>query len=607
MKKIWRQSKADGANDHGVSFESAKFPQAFSIDDIVELIESSEVNDLLDHSFGRELGIATDGVPEIDRINAIFLVCVATSFQESSFDHKTRPWKLKDQLGGLVQFSTEKLVIDDKVRPIVLKYLPLSHNPLFRFRLELISFSNVPGPGLRSAVESCVASSIESARHLFRHASHNSQSAALNSLEVAAFLTSKYSGMIPSLLEITATIRFALFQQSTPPSVKIKIGEIILHFLKHARWRDAILTDSAIREIILELRADWVLSCVKLDFGRVEKIRDILIELYRAMNLGDLADEIWTHSRDILEICASKSPGAIASGIFERLLLDGHSRLSSTQRKELIKRRRESVRVIASSMSAIGFSSPRSCASTNLIQASQKFTTLSDKIDHLLSIQFMPSDEDIRKDLVEYAEKFTLMGRLSVGRVVGDRDDGGTINDPRFREREAKLRHLSFFMAEVGVAIVFEVYKDLQAINEYFKGSFGWDNAFIMQFDRFARGVFENDPMQVVTFGIAYLEGFLGRALDLIDVSVDKLRDAGAVIHRSTLEGLLDELEAIGFNGEEVELYRLILTDGGAGWNLRNLVYHGLAEDRFLDDVKAASCAYLLLKFAAIFRPKSQA
>lgn len=122
MKKIWRQSRTDNANDNGVRFETPQFPQATSIEDVVSIIESSEVDDLLCHSFGRELGIATDGVSENDRRKAIFLVCLASSFQQSSFEKAQHIWTAKGQMGGIVQSNCAELKINDEVRDSVTRY-----------------------------------------------------------------------------------------------------------------------------------------------------------------------------------------------------------------------------------------------------------------------------------------------------------------------------------------------------------------------------------------------------------------------------------------------------------------------------------------------------
>ncbi len=604
MDKIWQVSKSDSRNQSGVRFESPKFRQANSLDEIVSAIETSEVIDLIDFSFGNELRLATEGIPEVDRRSGLFLAAIATGVQFGSFNERQTPWVLKALPGEIFQNTRYDIRIDDNVRPTVLKYIPVVKNPLFRFRLQLISFPEVATHNKRKVVLEIYASATDAARHLFRYADYLPNDCAVNTLQVAAYFASKYPGMFTDLEDLFCTIQYALNQGSPNSVIKWKLAQLLLHFMKHSKWGECLKQHQIIGQLIAELNSAWVLAGLNLNYDKLEPIRDLLMAVYSALGMETRATEMWEQTKDILEICAEKNPGAVASGIFARLLFKGKSRLKSEDRKDLIKLKRAAIKVIVGAMKPAPVLGWSAGDYRNIVDGILKHGRTEKALIELLVMLYIPDDETVENHLSNQALISPLLGRLGIGRIVGDREDGGTETDPQFRQKEFRLLYMAVFMNEVVHPIFTELGRNSDFFLEILKGSLGWLDAHAIQCQRAVDGYVANDPMQFLFYGISYFEGFLGRSLDAAGVYIDAEKEGGAVQHRSLLAALLDNLEVVDLPVREIEMFKLVLIEGNAGWNFRNLSYHGIAEDVSFDNLKATAVLYILLKVAAVFRVK---
>lgn len=605
VTKVWMKSKLDKANDHAVNFEPAPFPIVTSLDGLVALIETAEVADLLDFSYGKALGIATDNIPAQDRRAALFLVEVATAVLRSSFDDKQRPWKANSQIGPLVSPYGGTLALAPEYRPILERYKTCGH-PTLRFRLDLISFDEGDQANRPAAVARLFKSAIEAARHLFRYAEGTPQLLGLATLEVAANLASRYTGLVPTIDDILCTVRFVLYQHNSRSMTKCGLASLLHHFLCQKRRKEAVAADKSLQAVVAGLREEWVLAALNRNVWTVEAVRDRLIDLYIAIDRKDFASDIWDKSKDILEGFAEQHPGGISDGIIERLLSDGKSRLTTAERKDLIKLKRLSAQAMVASMKPVfGYAGSARAAREYAARVLAQ-TSIEARLGELFRFDYVPDDAAVEEVLAEEAGAFPLKSRIGVKKIVGDRDDGGTDSDPDFRTKETRMQYATYFLGETAYPVLSSIAANDIELRNFIEGSDGWDDAFATQFDRSLAGFKSGDSIQCIMYGISYLEGFLRRALDNNGVSVDKEKEAGAVIHGSMFESLFAELESFGFESREIDVFKLYLTEGTAGWNIRNLAYHGMAEDRSLDVVKATAVMFMLLKFAAAFRAGKQ-
>lgn len=600
--KAWTNSRLDKPNDNGVDFQVGPPPKISTLDDLFQLIEASEVCDLHDYSYGRMLGFATDGLSEKNRPSGLFLVNLVTSILKPSFSKEKTKRTIEINIGELVTVSGTPIIFDEEYRSLIAQYREIATNPTLRFRFNLVMFDQDILQDRVPAVQNLYQYSIEAARHLFRYAGYSSQIVGIRTLEVAAFLASKYPRIIESLDDILCSVRYVLHQDNSGVSIKSELASLLSHFLKHPKWKQDVKNDdTTIGAVIANLRYEWVIAALNNDVWRLEGLRDHLREVFIAIERKDQAEDVWERTKDLLQGYAEGTPGMISDGVIERLLNDGKSRLTTSERKELIKLKRESVQKIVDSIKPkYGYDSSPYAAQEFLNLVLQE-SGIENRLQKLFQFNYIPSDTEINQILSEQAGEFPLLSLLGVKKVVGDRDDGGTSSDPQFKKKETRLQYASFFMAEVCYPVFQELTKIPDKIEEFARQSYGWDESYKEQFNRHIRR-FSEDPMQSLMYGISYLEGFLRRSLDNAGVSVDKEKNSGEVIHGSMYEALLAELRHFGFDDKEIEVFRLFLIEGTAGWNIRNHAYHGIAGDSAFTMEKAAAILFIHLKIAITFR-----
>jgi len=229
---------------------------------------------------------------------------------------------------------------------------------------------------------------------------------------------------------------------------------------------------------------------------------------------------------------------------------------------------------------------------------------IEDQIETLLTYQFFPDDAELEILLSQQQEIAPIWSGFEVKKFHGDRKDGGTgKNREEFLRNELKMNHVCSFFKTMALPALQHISSDLDILNKYIEGSCVWHPSYQRQYERFINGFKNRDFMDVIMYGVSYCEGFMGRALDVDgNDSIDKEKEKGTIFHRAMFEELLNILGHYGLSPDEIKVYKLIFLNGGAGWNLRNRVCHGLSSDGSFDIVRATAVLFFFLKIVRIFR-----
>lgn len=231
-----------------------------------------------------------------------------------------------------------------------------------------------------------------------------------------------------------------------------------------------------------------------------------------------------------------------------------------------------------------------------------------------LAAHYVPDRDELESQLREIAERSPLM--FMFGRTIKD-DDGRTIAEigPLSEDLEGQLVvHIShnLHIAMPWLRETLRRASSSKVITSDSVEAFLFESPLFLENRRsqIGRGLlayFEEDAIASIQVLVPQVEQAIRQLTNLIGAPIYTQRRGGG-LHVRSLDDLLRDTAVVSILGTDVAAYlRLLLTDA-RGWNVRNIVTHGLASDGMLSMTVSDRVMHALLVLACYrtAKPNSQ-